>query len=94
MAAKALFSALGLVIAACAVADGSESIRSAPPDTTPYVRPLVTEDLAPKNAPAIPPASKTPDKNPKQDQTSQSIRSAPADTTPYVQPLLPEHRKP
>jgi hypothetical protein len=32
----------------------SESTRSAPPDTTPYVRPAIPEDYAPSRKPAIP----------------------------------------
>ena len=34
----------------------TESLRSAPPDTTPYARPLVREDCAPGGRPAIPSA--------------------------------------
>src|SRR4051794_26893855 len=34
----------------------TESLRSAPPDTTPYARPLVGEDCAPGGRPAIPSA--------------------------------------
>ncbi len=35
--------------------DASRSTRSAPPDTTPYTRPVVPEDYAPLGKPAIPP---------------------------------------
>lgn len=34
--------------------DTCQSTRSAPPDTTPYVRPIVPEDYAPGGKPAIP----------------------------------------
>jgi hypothetical protein len=34
---------------------GPESMRSAPPDTAPYVRPAVPEDHTPAGKPAIPP---------------------------------------
>ena len=34
--------------------DTCQSTRSAPPDTTPYVRPIVPEDYAPSGRPAIP----------------------------------------
>ena len=38
----------------------NRSFRSGPPDTTPYTRPIVPEDLAPRGEPAIPPGITVP----------------------------------
>ncbi|NNK36978.1 MAG: hypothetical protein HKP03_00745 [Xanthomonadales bacterium] len=38
----------------------NRSFRSGPPDTTPYSRPLVPEDRAPRGEPAIPPGVTAP----------------------------------
>ena len=40
--------------------DACRSTRSAPPDTTPYTRPVVPEDYAPQGKPAIPPGIRVP----------------------------------
>lgn len=34
--------------------EAAESVRSAPPDTTPYTRPVLPEDLSPGGRPALP----------------------------------------
>jgi len=51
----------------------NRSFRSGPPDTTPYSRPIVPEDLEPQGKPAIPPNIKVPPPNrPDRKQTSES----------------------
>jgi hypothetical protein len=55
--------------------------RSSPPDTTPYVRPLIPEDRMTTPKPQTPQA---PDRD--------SQRSSPPDTTPYVRPVIPQDR--
>ena len=50
------------------------STRSAPPDTTPYVRPIVPEDYAPGGRPAIPPNVQVPlgDRQPREQPPGRS----------------------
>jgi hypothetical protein len=94
MLTKFLITVLGLLLASCSTAEDSSSTRSAPPDTTPYSRPLVTDELSPQSVPAIPPEIKTPLKAPPSNKESQSIRSAPPDTTNYKRPVIREDRVP
>ena len=62
-----------------------ESTRSAPPDTTPYVRPAIPEDYAPGGRPAISPEVSTESQDatresPPPDANPESTRN-PADTS-------------
>ena len=63
--------------------------RSAPPDTTPYVRPVIPEDTmkTPLQRPALPPGQE-PSVPPERSAPPES--SSPPDTTPYVRPVIPE----
>jgi hypothetical protein len=67
------------------------SARSSPPDTTPYVRPLIPQDRDHNSARSSPPDT-TPYVRPliPQDRDHNSARSSPPDTTPYVRPLIPQ----
>ncbi len=69
-----------------------ESFKSAPPDTTPYVRPILPE-WPRRDATEVPEAS-PPQSLPSDRKPVEAPRSSPPDTTPYVRPIVPEDYAP